>query len=207
MNRYQKKPVLIIAALSVLFIALFVINIVNNRTKTAALEIEIAPSDSTVVLNQNKTGSGKRRIEPGSYTITVSRQGFATQTKQVELFKGSDEYAGFALVSNDSSTAKWYDEHPKDQKVAERVSSIDFDSHAEDNTDPILSNIPFIGPGSEYRIDYSSTDDQKKVHLVISYISLQAKDDAINWFSNNNYDINKYVITYTDLLASEYDGE
>lgn len=203
----RKKPLIISGLILALFFVLLILNIMGGRTKTAQLEIEVAPSDAVIVLNDKRVRVGKRRVEPGTYTVTVSRDGFDIQTKNIKLQKGSDEYVGFALVSNNPSTANWYNEHPRDQKIAERVSSIDFDEHATENTDPIVGDLPFLGPGLEYRIDYGSTDDQQKVHLTVSFVSPEAKADAVAWFANNNYDINKYVVTYTDLLASEYEGE
>lgn len=207
MDTRRRNPIIIVSFLVVLFVILAVVNFVSQADKTAKLEIEVAPSDATIILNQSKTRGGKRRIEPGKYTVTVSRAGFAVQSKEVTLKDGSDEYVGIALESNSPSTKDWYSEHPKDLKIAERITSINFDQQSEKNTDPILGSLPFVGPGETYQIDYSATDSNGKVSVVVSYVNEEAKQDAVNWFSNNNFDITKYNVTYTDLLASESLGE
>lgn len=204
----NKKLILLTILILVSFIGLAINNSIKNRTYNATLTIEVAPTGSKIQINDKKGKVGKNKLKPGKYTVTASKEGFEKVSKTVELSKNSQDYVGIVLESNSESTKNWYENNPKDQRLAESVSSSQFDRNSEKiSNDPIISKLPFIGPGLSWRIDYKNTNEDGKVVLNISYFDDQDKADAIEWIKNEGLNPNNYIFNYYNEIESEELGE
>lgn len=206
MNK-NTRLLLIPVSIFVLILLFSLFSFGSNLDKTARITIEVAPSKATVTLNGKKSKTGEVRVKPGKYTVKATRDGFESDEKTVEVIKGANEYIGLSLASTSSDTVSWYEDNPKDQKLVEKISSINFDQNSEKNNDPILKNLPFVGPGEYYRIDYGSISSSGRVSLIISYTDPEYKNDGLEWIKNRKLDPQDYDITYKYLLESEYLGE
>ena len=77
------RAVLIINALTIILIVGIVI---FNATKTATVVFDIAPVDATIQLNKHGDyHNGTYKVHPGTYEITISREGLDSKTINIEL--------------------------------------------------------------------------------------------------------------------------
>jgi hypothetical protein len=207
-----------LAALFLILIAsvggIFGINMYLNRDKTATLTIEFAPMSSEMTINGQKSKAGKRKYIPGTYEVVVSKTGFATKKSKVTISKGTPQYVGLVLESNSKDTQNWFSTHPKDEKLAEKITSLNFDQKSDEALDiPIVAKLPFVGPGELYRIDFTSLSSTKRAIITISYKDEDSKADALNWITNQGFKLADYDIVYTfveppsDVEVDSGDGE
>lgn len=196
--KYQKTIIVLSILAAVLIVTLFLYSYITSRGKTAIVEIEVAPISSSLKANDQKINAGTVKLKPGKYTITAERTGFAKQSETVELIEGENDYIGFILESNSPDTANWYSENPEDQQMIEKISSKKFDQTSEDSTKefPILTQLPFIGPGFSYQIDYGPVNSDNKLELAITITSEESKQDALDWIKNEGYNPDDYAISY-----------
>ena len=196
----KRKRVFTILGL-VIVAALMVWGIVShqrNAQLTAGVTIQVTPEDSIVTLNGKKVPTNNIepvKVKPGTYKAVASRKGFADYTQTLTLKKGQTTYFGAMLISNDSSTANWYANHPADQKQVETISGKLFNQSAQNELaqTPLIQYLPFID--LQYRIDYGVSvahpNDPNAVGIYITYYSPQGLDQALAWIKFKGYDPSK----------------
>ena len=109
------------------------------------------------------TGSGRVRLKPGSYQLIASKE-------QSQITKNF-------TITNKSLTTLNVGNVP----VANQVSSGSVNA-----ANSLINNLPFLGPASEYRIDYIYTFNNSIATPVITIYATsdQAKQDALAWISS-----------------------
>lgn len=195
----NKKTLFLVAVLLVVSISAFLIfKIISDKSKTARFTIAVAPKSSIIALNGIRTKAGVTKVEPGKYYITIKKTGFKSYENTIDVNKNDNKNVAVVLESNSKDTANWYNTHPEDQKIAEKISSFNFDERETTNStqSPILSQLPFIGPGSYYRIDYSDTDKNGRLNLSITLDSEEYKEDALSWIKSQGFNPEDYNIQY-----------
>jgi len=112
------------------------------------------------------------------------------------------------LVPNSQEGYSWLLNHPDEQAERQTLGGSAFSQSVQQSLhqNPIISKLPFVGPGNEYRIDYgtaprksSSTD----VAIYITYYVPVGKQDALNWIEQQGYDPSKMNIVYTDQTSQQ----
>lgn len=69
-----------------LIITLIAVSIWQNTTKIATINLDIAPTDSTITINgDNRYRSGQYSITPGTYDISVSHEGLDTKSFTIDI--------------------------------------------------------------------------------------------------------------------------
>lgn len=204
MPRQQRLIIFGLALVAAVGIVWAVINTFQAKQRTATLTVEVVPGGSTVTVNGRGVRSGELKVKPGKYTVKASKKGFETYAEDFDLKKNDSKFFGAALVSNSPETANWYKDHPKDQQIAESVST----KLAEEGSSEALSNapliraLPLIGAGSTYRIDYGY--DRKltgKANMPIIYVSAntaEARQRALRWIRHQGVDISEYKIVFKE---------
>jgi hypothetical protein len=178
----------------------------GGQGKTATLDVQVAPSGASAQLNGKGIGSGKNKVKPGTYKLTASMKGFATDSVSVDIKKDETKIAGLVLKSNSPETATWYQDHPKDALLAEGITGRKSDQRSNQlvASNPLLAKLPFIGPGFSYRIDYGAS--QKGSSQPAIYIRSQseaAKNEALAWITNQGYNLSSMEIIYINESPSQ----
>lgn len=186
-----RRLLLLIALIAVVvLIALIAIKLIHNKN-SAKLHIQVAPSVATITVNGKKQGSGVIAVPPGTYKVTASMQGFASQTQTYKVDKGGEQYYGFALISNDPSTASWYTNHPGDQTLLAAITGQRYQQQGNQSIQqvPLIQYLPYIGVGFEFRVDYGEPLPGTNVPgIYITAQTQQGYNDALTWIRNKGYD-------------------
>lgn len=190
----------IIAIVVVCMLALggfFAFRAYSNRDKTALISIEFAPKSASAVIGENNIKQGAQKVLPGTYNIVISKNGFKTKKITVTLKKGDNGYTGVVLESDSPDTKDWFDRHPDDQKLAEKISSRNYDAESDKASKiPILADLPFVGPGEYFRIDYNGLTDKGQASISITFVDEESKDDALLWMETQGYKAADYDIAF-----------
>lgn len=189
----RTKSILLLLVLSITsVIAVIMLNFIRNKPLTAAINAEATPSDATITLNSKSAHQGKNKVKPGSYKIVFTRNGFTAVSREISVQKDETRYVGAALVPSSSEFVNWYVEHPEDAKIAEAISSREFDQIGKNQTEdtPLIKSLPFVQPS--FRIDYGIsqkvTNDPSKFAIYIAYITDADREAALKWIRDKGVD-------------------
>ena len=204
MNTNQRSPYLLIVlsglAVTILIIIWAVVSYAHHQTYSGQLKLAIAPSDSQVEVNGQKVAATATvDVKPGFTTVNVSRSGFTSQKKTVEVAKNKTVSVFVALISNDVSTADWYTKHPSDQTTLERITGQQYTQQSTQAVAqvPVIKELPFIGAGFSYRIDYGAPLPGTNVPgIYITAQTQQGQQNAVTWIKNQGYDPTTLHIQY-----------
>lgn len=136
---FRNKWVRIILLANVVAIIVVIGIIINNATKTAIINLNIAPLDASVRIGGLEgRDNGSYQVHPGTYNITVSHDGLETKTLNLELKSGySTTLTTFLKGEGDSfDFYTLRDNYGSFQKLAEIASAgsnitTDHDTSAE----------------------------------------------------------------------------
>jgi len=203
--RYHKRYLLFIGFCVLLLLGFGVWSALNRRSFTTKIIIQVTPASSLITLGNNRIKAGTVGLRPDTYIIKASHDGFITDSKTVTVKSGSILYVGLALLSNSSSTATWYQDHPADQQLFEAITGKYFDIVTKSQLDtlPLVKYLPFID--LYYRVDYGQSkthlNDPSAVALYITYYSMAGKQQALEWLKFKGYDPSLLDIIYTDKTS------
>jgi hypothetical protein len=200
----MKNRALLVVALGllvVLFVGYLIFSFYRNSVYSAGITVELVPSGSKLTVNSVGTKAGVIKVKPGQVNVTATHAGFTPYTKTLNVTKGNNMYVGIVLASNSNTTARWYQDHTNDGKIAERISSKSFDQTSAQSVAnvPFISKLPFLGPGLEFRIDYGQNGENDlggNPAIYITAPTTEAQQDAITWIKNQGYDPAKLKIIY-----------
>jgi hypothetical protein len=200
MKNIPTKPLLIAAIVlfGVLGIGLILRSVSEVGARDTSLTVKVAPRDSSVTLNGKSYKNGTYKIKAGEYNLSITREGFTSINTKVTL-EGDNASVAYILESNSPSTANWYENNQEDTAIAEGIHGDEYEAtiSAQKESAPIIDQLPFIGPGFEYRIDYGPDDkDNKKVIIYVSANSEDAKKNALQWIKDQGTDPGKLNIVY-----------
>lgn len=192
------KFALIVIAIAILLIGYLGFRAYSNRNKTAVFTLEYAPKSASALVGGAKIGQGIQKIIPGTYEVVVSKKGFKTKKVTVKAIKGDVEnYIGIVLESDSPDTKNWFETHPEDQKLAEKISSRNYDADSEKAAKiPILADLPFVGPGEYFRIDFNGLTDKGQASISITFVDEESKDEALQWMETQGYKASDYDIAF-----------
>lgn len=202
----MRQKLIIVGVISaiVLLFGISIWSAQKNAKRSATIDVEVVPTESQIQINNKRAKVGKQKIEPGNLTITVSKTGFITETRQVTAKAKVESFIGISLVPNTAATNDWYVVHPEDAQKAEGISSQNFDvaSSALANN-PLVKRLPFIGAGFEFRIDYGAPRDPNNPGQPIIYIqaaTVSGRQDGLQWIKSFGYDPATMDIVFKDVV-------
>ena len=146
--------IVLVVIFVILFLVLPIALGVYNSRFSASVKLTVAPSDAKIRIGEKVARPGDTvRLEPGDYTLIITRTGFFSYAEEITLTDGDEKTVLTALESSDESTANWYLEHPEDDSIAAGVISEKVNQESEEYVKkyPITSALPIFE--DFYRID------------------------------------------------------
>ena len=115
---------LIIAGVVIFVIAVIAILIawIINIPKTATIEVIVAPSDAKILIGEKRYKNGTHKIEPGDYSIAVTRDDFSPYASEFSIEEGETKKLLVCLNEIDGNT--WYDEHKEDDDICRKAAEL-----------------------------------------------------------------------------------
>ena len=163
------------------------------------LLLEVSPRVATIIVDgKSKTGIGNIRLSPGEHSIKASMSGFAEQTQKVSTTKDGKSELVIILIPS-SVGSDWLANHYSEDMYRQGLASKSIGTVSKKtNTDlPLLKELPYIGAGFAYRIDYGiSPTDSATTQIIITAPDAQSQQDAISWIKSKGYDTTVYDIAY-----------
>jgi hypothetical protein len=194
--------IVLVVILVILFLVLPIALGVYNSRFSASVKLIVAPSDAKIKIGEKVARPGDTvRLEPGDYTVIITRTGFFSYAEEVTLAEGDEKAVFTALESSDESTANWYLEHPEDDSIAAGVVSEKVNQESEEYVKkyPIASALPIFE--DFYRIDYGlckATDDE--FCIFITALAGARSTAANRLMGLSGYDPAEYHIEYQQYV-------
>jgi hypothetical protein len=196
MEEYNTKRLTGLARIVLMIFALFLgFLLTYNFTKPPKLssvgyiKTMVAPSGANIKLDGKGIKAGIFKVGVGKHQVNFSKNGFASQSKTIEVVNDQTVFAGVVLQPNSQKTANWYTDHLDDKNLAQGVTGAEVqaqDSNISQNY-PILSQLPFISSWYGYRIDSGSNKSGQPIIYVTATDSV-ARQNAITWINKSGYD-------------------
>ena len=188
----------IVAIVLVLVIVLVGVTIFNLTRPKPNLTVNMAPTVAKLTLNNGKTiKNGKQYLSPGTYVVKATMAGFGDVTQRFTVTKTSNTLVTILLDPNSSIGENYIKRNPAQGLNREAIGgkqSTDAAVQAIDKT-PLINQLPYIGPGYEFQIDYGTGSDNI-AKIIITAPNDASKKDALTWISKQGYDTSKLNIEY-----------
>ena len=195
---------LIIAGVVIFIIAVIAILIawIINIPKTATIEVIVAPSDAKILIGEKRYKNGTHKIEPGDYSIAVTRDDFSPYASEFSIKEGETKKLLVCLNEIDGNT--WYDEHKEDDDICRRAAELASEEYKkEKQTADIYSVTPYNSYDDGFNI-VAYEDEEKGTVVKITLLSCKEarrealKPNALEWLKKHNVDPEQYTIEYAN---------
>ena len=223
---FRNKWVKLIIAIDIIAVIAVIAILINNATKTAVINFNVAPVDAKIQLGgQGDYGNGSYQVHPGNYEITITRDGLEPKTFNLDLQSGyNTTLTAFLKGANDNFDFYTYKvNYDSLQKLISIASegnnqTTDQDSSAEAfiagyqkaaqlyNMLPMIDKTPSKygeGAGINYEYDIlkiaDGSDLEKCSHVLCLYItdtSGEKEEFALSVIEKFGYNPNSYQIIY-----------
>ena len=203
------KRIIIIAAVVFAVIALAAtVYFVIEAPKTANIDIVVAPVSATVTIGEKNFGNGKHRIEPGTYNVQITKDGFSGYTGQITIEAGKTEKLYVCLEKNENNT-DYYASHQEDANACWQVEEYNFEKlEGEKYSDPIFNVAPYHSYSRGFYIDpYFDEEDRVRIKITLVTCLVDRADglkrNAEEWLSQKGIDVEKYRIEYSSCAYGD----
>ena len=178
---------LIIAGIVIFVIAVIAILIawIINIPKTATIEVIVAPSDAKILIGEKRYKNGTHKIEPGDYSIAVTRDDFSPYASEFSIEEGETKKLLVCLNEIDGNT--WYDEHKEDDDICRKAAELASEEYKkEKQTADIYSVTPYNSYDDGVNI-VAYEDEEKGTIVKITLLSCKEarrealKPNALEW--------------------------
>ena len=152
---------------------------------SATLTINVAPSSSKISLNNRDISNGTHHINPGKYTLKVSKEEFESQEIEFEVKSKEKKDITLALSQLDGGTS-WYLNNRNDDLIRSAAGSqkvIDEMSKLKENS-PIAKHLPYKDVvNNRFSVDYElSNNSIKSLKVTInSCINTSSGIDSVDF--------------------------
>lgn len=170
-----------------------------SRIGKLPITIKTVPSDAHITLGDHTVGNGTAWVKPGTYTLTVSKEGFATQSKQVIVTSQKKQNISAIALAATSDVAKaWAEKHNTDYLAIQEYGAIEANTYGTYIAvkHPITKVLPFNDP--YYQITYTIGKDDS-ISLTIATPSPRYRYFAIQKIRDLGYNPTDYIITFKDF--------
>lgn len=202
MWRRRKLMIIVIAAIFAVLVIVAIIGAVYNMINSASVKIMVAPTDSTITLNDKTYTNGTHKMEPGVYTVEITRSGFESYSGTIEAVSGETVNL-YICLDTTSETEGWYnDDTTEDYQVCQSVTDQEIVNAEQEwlDTDPILRILPYRDYDSGYNIDYA-TDEELNITVTITTLTCSETraasiyQTALDYLTSQGIDTGQYSIT------------
>lgn len=130
-----------------LLIAWFSYSITANTGSpkpSSSIKTEVTPVSSVITIDGHKVRTGKVVVQPGTHTVSASRNGFGAKSRSVNVKLNETVYVGIVLQPNSPDTSDWYNQHPSDQQLVDGIGShqADYQNKAAIKAMPFFKQLP-----------------------------------------------------------------
>jgi hypothetical protein len=203
-----KRIVLIVAIVFALVFVFAAIFWIIEAPKTGKIDIVVAPVSATVKVGEKRYGNGTHRIEPGTYNIEISKDGFGGYTGQITIEDGKTEKLYICLQKDENNT-DYYASHKEDSDACWQVEEYNIEKlEGEKYSDQIFKVAPFHSYSRGFYVD-PYLDENDKVHVKITLVTCAAaraeglKQNAHEWLTNKGININDYEVEYSSCAYGD----
>ena len=197
--QHHKRRIITTAVILFALLVIWTIITTVGRIGKTPLTIAAVPSDMTIVADGQRLGNGTHWLPAGSYSISVQKDGFESQTKTVIVSPDkSNNVVAFSLTPRSDEAKKWAEEHQRDYQKNETYGAIAARADGEyfTNNNPITKHLPFTDP--YFSIAYIVNDDQS-INLTISTPSPRYRFYAVEKIREWGYDPTDFRIVFKDF--------
>ena len=178
----------------------FILLLLFNTGPGADLLLSVSPGVSKILIDDRSVvHAGNIYLSPGVHKITVSMAEFTGQSMNVIVIKNKLVTKTIILIPSSDEGYSWLANHPTEDLLRQRLTSKSIAEQAQKTVDtaPLVKELPFIGAGFEFRIDYGSppTGSNSPV-IIITAPDVPSQQDAIAWMKARGYDSANYTIRY-----------
>jgi hypothetical protein len=149
---------------------------------------------------------GNKRVHPGNFylpagthKIEATMEGFASKTVSFSVQPTHLAKVNIILIPNSSVGTTWLTNHPEEASLREGIGDQLYDQQSQQATaqTPLIKELPYIGAGFEFRVDYgTSQTDSTKPTIIITGATPAAQQDALTWIKGQGYDTSTLNIQY-----------
>lgn len=199
---------MIIAGVVILFIVAIVILSIFSLIdrKPNKIELLVSPINATVKLDGKEVKQGEIGVDPGEITVEASAEGYSSVTETHIVPDETPEPYFIGLVLNpESDEAQQNALTNAETYRREEITGQFFGQGSKKAAGefPLISNLPYIGQGREFRIDYEAPSDPilsaRGVQTIVIWgYSEQARQKALNWIQDQGFFLADYQIVFKD---------
>ena len=206
----KQRLVMVIAGIALgLLIMVGVINFLAHHGKIK-VDVEVAPSDSTLFIDGKKAGQGKMWLTKTTHTFKATRQYFGDVSKTLDLNKVDTSIPIYlSPIPNTPQALEYLSKNPKEQQKREAAGAAqDYSTQKQLSQDEFVKQLPFFAPGGEFQVDYDAVNDANGNTQITIYVLAntdQQKSDALSWIRSVGADPNKLHIVYQANNATQSD--
>ena len=192
--------------LSLFILIYFFITWIINYDKTATLEYYLAPSSTTITLDQqNLQPEGKIKLKPGTYKLKITKQGFTDFSTEIEL-KPNQTTPLYKALEPDSTNSDYYQTHPDEASRVQHIADANADLERKNYTDsdPIFKITPYSSYQNGFSIISEKQENTSKILLKIDLLTCsddqiqKLKDAAYQYLKDNKINPDNYDIRLTN---------
>lgn len=191
--------------------------LIYGRIFSATLSIMVAPSIASVrVGDATFSVSGEYKMMPGEYNVEISAEGFETKTGKITLKADETSDVHLYLVSNDASTADWYETHAGDGLIVGGIQSAEMTSRVNKllEKEPVLSKLPLtveyysddFSEYTKYTISYALDDSKRGFYLIVKDYTGAGETSAISKLTEIGMDTAGVELKYENLSGDSLGG-
>ena len=198
LQRYKKRIILAIALFLIISITWVVVTFVGRIGKLPVV-VAVVPSNATVTIDNQRYGNGTQWLKPGTYKVTVSKDGFATSNEStVVTDKKSQNVVAVSLKAESDEAKKWATEHQKEYSSNEQYGAIEASTDGKyfADTHPITTKLPFNDP--YFTIGYT-VDEDNSVTLTVATPSPRYRFYAVEKIRQLGFDPTDFKIVFKDF--------
>lgn len=202
-NTYRLRFSLTTAiSLAVVIVIGFMLLALLGKRYNGSLQVNAVPNDSTVTIKGHTLKSNELiSLRAGTYTVSVSRHGFATTTETTTIKSRKTQTIQVFLSANSNEGQDWLRTHPDQVALIEGRGSTVYDQLSATNTAkyPIIKQLPLYDP--RFRIDYGSSEehpnDSNAIALYINALDPSGRQAALQLIRSLGYDPSDMEIVFT----------
>jgi hypothetical protein len=197
----------VVAVLLVVLVAVAT-NVIDAR-KTAQIDVLVAPRSASVKINGRSYNNGSHRVEPGNFTVVITKDGFEPYQESFSLTAGETKDLAVYLMQSDGGY-DWYLAHPEDDLIMTSIGDKVAAARAAEMLTryPILNILPYRDSDKtfDFTINPKFVDDELAALIIqlntcSEYSKNVYKNKALLWLSNQGHNPKDYKIEITDICS------
>ena len=203
-----KRIIVIVASIIALIAIIATVYWIIEAPKTGRLNIVVAPVSSSIEVGGKRLGNGNHHIEPGTYDVKITKDGFSSYEAQVTIEDGKTENIYICLQKNEGNE-EYYSSHEEDANACYQVEEYTIEKlEGEKYSDPIFKVAPYHSYTKGFYID-PYLDEEDQVHIKITLKTCIAeraeglKKNSHEWLSARGIDVDKYQIEYSSCAYGD----